>query len=85
MSRVTPTPVTVCVRNRWYVGTLRSCEVAEDGSTCTGVVTYMSLDRGLQTGRFPATHMRKASGEPGCPVDHEDVTCGPSATLTPCC
>ena len=82
MSRVPPIPVDVCVKNRWIRGVLRSCEVTDDATTCSGVVSY-TAPHGAQTGRFPATHMRDPSGKPGCPADHEDQTCGPNGTMTP--
>ena len=75
MSRIPPTPVEVFIRRRWHRGTLRTCEVAEDGATCTGVVSYM-LAHGIETGRFPASRMRTLTGEPGCPAEHEDQTTG---------
>jgi len=78
VSRVPPTPVEVRVLSRWYRGTLRSCEVSEDGATCTGVVSF-HVPHGVQTGRFPATHMRSPAGTPGCPADHVDQTCGAGA------
>ena len=75
MSRVPPTPVQVLVDGRWCIGTLRTCEVLPDGSGCTGVVSWKAPDA-VRTGRFPGALMRSLSGEPGCPADHEDDTCG---------
>lgn len=84
MSRVPPTPVEVRVLSRWYRGTLRSCEVSDDGTTCAGVVSF-HVPHGVQTGRFPATHMRSPSGTPGCPADHVDETCGSAEAGASCC
>jgi len=84
LSRVPPTLVQVCIDGRWYQGTLRSCEVTSDGDTCTGVVTY-HLPHCVQTGRFPATHMRSMSDQPGCPAVHDDRSCGDGGDITPCC
>ena len=83
MSRTPSTPVEVRVGRRWYRGTLRSCEVSGAGTTCTGIVTFMA-SYGIQTGRFPASHMRTVAGEPGCPADHDDQTCGGSGTFVTC-
>ena len=74
MSRVPATPVEVLVDGRWWIGTLRTCEVLPDGSSCTGVVSWKAPDA-VRTARFPAARMRSVSGEPGCPVAHEDDTC----------
>jgi len=75
MSRVPPTPVDIWVYGRWIRGTLRTCEVTEDGETCSAVVSY---GKGLayRTVRVDAVRMRKVSGDPGCPAAHEDATCG---------
>ena len=67
MSRVPPTPVEVLVGDLWFPGTLRTCEVTEDGTSCTGVVSYEGPDCPM-TGRFPASHVRTPSGEPACAV-----------------
>ena len=75
MSRVPATPVEVLVDGRWFTGTLRTCEVLADGSSCTGVVSWRAPDA-VRTGRFPAALMRSVSGAPGCPADHDDDTCG---------
>jgi hypothetical protein len=80
VSRVTPVPIQVFVHDRWYRGKLRSCEVSEDGTTCSSVVSFV-MAHGVQTGRFAAARMRSPSGEPGCPVDHDDQTCGKTGTL----
>jgi hypothetical protein len=80
VSRIPLTPVEVRVSRRWYRGTLHSCEVSEDGTTCTGVVAYL-VPHGIETGRFPAARMRTLTGKPGCPADHEDQTCGESGGL----
>ena len=74
MSRVPPTPVDIWVYGRWIRGTLRTCEVTEDGATCSAVVSY---GRGLayRTVRVDAIRMRKVSGDPGCPAAHQDATC----------
>ena len=77
MSRVPPVPVQVLVGKRWRVGTLRSCEISEDGVTCLGVVSF-TVSNVVQTARFPATSMLSTAGIPGCPADHEDQTCGSS-------
>ena len=84
MSRVTPVPIQVFVHDRWYRGTLRSCEVSEDGTTCSAVVSFV-MAHGMHTGRFAAARMRSPSGEPGCPVEHHDETCGETGSLAGCC
>jgi len=77
VSRIPPTPVEVRVQDRWHRGVLRSCEVSLDGTTCSGVVAYQ-VPHGIDTGRFPATHMRSSSGKPGCPADHGEQAHGGS-------
>ena len=84
MSRVPPTPVEVCLRDRWYRGTLRTCEVSHDEATCSGVVSY-KLPDGVHTGRFPAEDMRTPAHEPGCPAEHQDDTCGGDGAAAACC
>lgn len=74
MSRVPATPVEVWVEDAWIPGIVRTCEVGLDGSTCTAVVSYGGSSS-VTTGRFPATRMRKPTGESGCPADHQDQTC----------
>ena len=77
MSRVPPTPVDVWFEGRWHRGTLRTCEVAPDGRTCSGVVSFTQYNH-VTTARFPASEMRAPSGEPGCPARHEDRGSRPS-------
>ena len=74
MSRVPSVPVQVLVGTRWHLGTLRSCEISEDGATCIGLVSFTSSNI-VRTARFPATSMMSTAGIPGCPADHEDQTC----------
>lgn len=71
MSRVRPVPVEVLVGGQWYAGTLRTCDVSGDGTTCTGVVSYEGPDC-LVTGRFPASRLRSPAGGPPCPLLPED-------------
>ena len=75
MSRVPPIPVQVWVDGSWVSGTVRTCEVSLDGSTCSAVVSY-SGPNCHTTGRFTASQMRNPStGEPGCPAVHQDMSC----------
>lgn len=74
LSRVSPTPVDIWVDGAWIRGTVRTCEVTEDGQTCSAVVSYGGSSS-LTTARVAAGRMRKISGDPGCPVDHQDATC----------
>lgn len=74
MSRVPPTAVEVWVNNAWVCGTVRTCEVSRDATTCSAVVSYTGPDCTM-TGRFPAEKMRKPSGERGCPAAHRDESC----------
>ena len=74
MSRVSPTPVQVLVGMQWRRGTLRGCEISEDGLTCIGVVCFTESNI-VQTARYPATSMMSMAGIPGCPADHDDQTC----------
>jgi hypothetical protein len=74
MSRVPPTPVEVWFEDRWYPGTLRTCEVSPDGADCSGVVSWGGVEC-VQTSRVPAQRMRKVNGEPGCPAVHQDSIC----------
>ncbi len=74
MSRVPPVAVEVLLDGTWTPGVVRTCEVALDGSTCTAVVSYGGATS-VTTGRFPASSMRRPTGEPGCPAPHEDQSC----------
>ena len=74
MSRVAPVSVEVLINDAWTPGVVRTCEVALDRSTCTAVVSY-GVATSVTTARFPASRMRKPTGEPGCPADHQDQSC----------
>lgn len=74
MSRVPPVPVQVLVGKHWHPGTLRGCEISEDGLTCVGLVCF-TVSNVVQTALVPATSMMSMAGIPGCPADHEDETC----------
>ena len=77
MSRVRPTPTEILVGGEWIRGTVRTCEVAPDGSTCSAVVSFGNTSA-TTTVRVDATRMRSLSGEPGCPAPHTDQSCGAS-------
>jgi hypothetical protein len=74
MSRVPPTPVEIWVDGEWVRGTVRTCEVTEDGETCSAVVSY-GHRQASRTVRVDPVQMRKVSGDPGCPAPHQDATC----------
>lgn len=74
MTHIAPTLVRIKVDDAWILGTVRSCEVTPDGRTCTAVVSYGNLTH-VKTARFEARQMQTVSGEPGCPVVHQDGTC----------
>ena len=74
MGQVSPTPVDIWVGDAWIRGTVRTCEVSEDGQTCSAVVSYGGPSA-MKTTRVDAARMRKVSGEPGCPAAHQDATC----------
>ncbi len=73
MSRVPPTPVEVLIDGAWIRGTVRTCETTPDGQSCSAVVSYGPANC-VTTRRFDPTRMRKPTGEPGCPVAHQDET-----------
>lgn len=74
MSRVPPTPVEILVDDAWIPGTVRTCEVTPDGQTCSAVVSY-GHSNCTTTARIEASRMRSLTGEPGCPVAHQDRSC----------
>ncbi len=74
MSRVPPIPVEILVDDTWIRGTVRTCEVTQDGQTCSAVVSFGNATA-TTTARFDATRMRSLTGEPGCPSPHQDETC----------
>jgi hypothetical protein len=74
VGRVSPTPVDIWVGDGWIRGTVRTCEVSEDGQTCSAVVSYGGPSA-MTTVRVDAARMRMVSGEPGCPAAHQDATC----------
>ena len=74
MSRVPPTPVEIWADGRWHRGTVRTCEVSADGTTCSAVVSWD--DSYVRTGRFTPSQLRHPSGTPGCPVQRQLRACG---------
>lgn len=81
MARVPPTPALVLVDGAWVRGTVRTCDVTPDGSTCTAVVSYGADPHCVTTRRFPATEIRSVDGRPGCPAAHVDRSCPDARAL----
>ena len=74
MSRVAPEPVNIWVDGEWIRGTVRTCNVTDDGERCSAVVSYGG-PLPSKTVRVEALQMRKMSGDRGCPAAHQDATC----------